>query len=80
MVTMGMTACPFPFVMQSFCLAVKLEVDFGLKARKIREAKCVEVKWNKVESGACYVKYEVIYSKAHQDVTSTMLLDTTLEI
>ena len=45
-------------------LAVQLDMDFGLKAGKIGGAKCVEVKWNKVESGACYVKYEVVLKSA----------------
>ena len=45
-------------------LAVKLDMDFGLKAGKIGGAKCIEVKWNKVESGACYVKYEVVLKSA----------------
>ena len=35
-------------------------MNFGLKAGKLGEAKCVEVKWNKVEAGTCYVKYEVV--------------------
>ena len=39
-------------------------MDFGLKAGKIGGAKCIEVKWNKVESGACYVKYEVVLKSA----------------
>ena len=39
-------------------------MDFGLKAGKIGGATCVEVKWNKVESGACYVKYEVLLKNA----------------
>jgi len=39
---------------------LKLDMDFGLKAENIEGARCVEVKWNKVESGACYVKYEVV--------------------
>jgi len=39
---------------------LKLDMDFGLKAGKIGGATCVEVKWKKVESGACYVKYEVV--------------------
>ena len=45
-------------------LAVKLDMDFGLKAGKLGRAGCVEVKWNKVESGACYVKYEVVFKNA----------------
>jgi len=43
---------------------LKLDMDFGLKAGKIGGAKCIEVKWNKVESGACYVKYEVVLKSA----------------
>ena len=39
-------------------------MDFGLKAGKAVGGKCVEVQWNKVESGACYVKYEVILKSA----------------
>ena len=39
-------------------------MDFGLTAGKVERAKCVEVKWNKVESGACYVKYEVVLKNA----------------
>ena len=39
-------------------------MDFGLKAKNIAASKCVEVKWNKTESGACYVKYEVVLRNA----------------
>ena len=39
-------------------------MDFGLKAGKGGGANCVEVQWNKVESGACDVKYEVILKSA----------------
>ena len=39
-------------------------MDFGLKAGKIGGAKCIEVKWNKVGSGAYYVKYEVVLKSA----------------
>ena len=39
-------------------------MDFGLTAGKVERAKCVEVKWNKVESGACYVKYEIVLKNA----------------
>ena len=35
-------------------------MDFGLRAGKGATSNCVEVKWNKAESGACYVKYEVV--------------------
>ena len=50
--------------MQFSHLAVKLDMDFGLKAGKIGGAKCIEVKWNKVEAGACFVKYEVVLKNA----------------
>ena len=39
-------------------------MDFGLKAGKLGGAKCIEVKWNKVEAGACYVKYEIVLKKS----------------
>ena len=42
-----------------FYLTVKLDKPFDLKAGKLSASKCVEVKWNKVESGACFVKYDV---------------------
>ena len=38
---------------------MKLDKSFDLKARNLASSKCVEVKWNKVESGACIVKYDV---------------------
>ena len=37
---------------------------FDLKARKTPGSKCIEMKWNKAESGACYVKYEVALRNA----------------
>jgi len=43
---------------------LNLDIDFGLKAGRIGGAKCVEVKWNKVEAGACYVNYEVVLKNA----------------
>ena len=46
--------------MESFHVVVKLDMDFGLKAGKTGGARCVQVQWNKVQSGACYVKYEVV--------------------
>ena len=39
-------------------------MDLGLKVGKRGGAKCIEVKWNKVESGACYVKYKVVLKSA----------------
>ena len=37
---------------------------FDLKANKTASSQCVEAKWNKAESGACYVKYEVFLINA----------------
>ena len=39
-------------------------MDFGLKAGKFEASECVKLKWNKAESGACYVKYEVVIRNA----------------
>ena len=39
-------------------------MDFSLKAEIVGGARCVEVKWNKVESGVCYVQYEVVLKNA----------------
>ena len=47
-----------------FYLIVRFGMDFGLRAVKVAESKCVEVKWNKVESGVCYVKYQVVLRNA----------------
>ena len=55
---------PFQHFMESSHVVVKFDMDFGLKARKIRGARCVEVQWKKVEAGACYVKYEVVLRNA----------------
>ena len=46
--------------MESSFVAVKLDMDFGVKAGKILGTRCVNVRWNKMEAGACYVKYEVV--------------------
>ena len=50
--------------MESFHFVVKLDMDFGLKAKKTGWARCVKGHWNKVEAGACYVKYEVVLKAA----------------
>ena len=43
----------------------------GLKALKIAASKCVQVKWTKAESGACYVKYEIVLrNKSGNDLYS----------
>ena len=59
----------FLHFMQSSHPAVKLDMDFGLNAGKI--GACVEVKWNRVQAGACYVKYEVILRNAWSGVISS---------
>ena len=55
---------PFQHFMESSHVVVKLDMDFGLKAGKIVGTRCVTVRWNKVEAGACYVKYEVVLRNA----------------
>ena len=55
--------------MHSSHLAVKLDMDFGLKAEEV--GACVEVKWNRVQAGACYVRYKVILRNASSDVISS---------
>ena len=50
--------------MPYFVYSNKIGHRFGLKARKLGGATCVEVHWNRVESGACYVKYEVVLKTA----------------
>ena len=47
-----------------FCTVVKLDKPFNIKAEKLSKDRCVEVKWNKAESGACYVKYEVKFKNS----------------
>ena len=37
--------------------AVNLDLNFDLKARKVASSRCLEINWNKAESGACTVKY-----------------------
>ena len=37
---------------------------FGLRVKGANGSKCFEVKWDKVQSGACFVKYEVILKNA----------------
>ena len=44
-------------------------MDFGLKAEEV--GACVEVKWNRVQAGACYVRYEVILTNASSGVISS---------
>ena len=52
---------------------MNLDNNFELKAERLLTLRCVEVKWNQVQSGECYVKYTVtlkdasgnnLYSKA----------------
>ena len=44
-------------------------MDFGLKAGGI--GACVEVKWNRVQAVACYVKYEVAFRNTSRGVLSS---------
>ena len=37
--------------------AVNLDLNFHLKARKVASTHCLEINWNKAESGACTIKY-----------------------
>ena len=48
-------------------------MNFGLKAGKGGGANCVEVQWNKVESGACDVKYEVVLKSASGSIEYSAL-------
>ena len=49
--------------------AVKVDKPYHLRAGKIAEFKCVEVKWNKLESGACFVKYDVkLYDASRKQI------------
>ena len=50
--------------MESSHVVVQLDMEFGVKAGKIIGTRCVNVRWNKVEAGACYVKYEVVLRNA----------------
>ena len=50
--------------MESSHVVVKLDMDFGLKAGKSGGARCINVQWNKLRAGACYVKYEVVLRNA----------------
>ena len=52
-----------------FFVAVKLNKPYHLRAGKIVQDKCVEVKWNKLESGACFVKYDVkLYDASRKQI------------
>ena len=59
----------FLCVMQSSHIAVELDRDIGLRAGQI--GACVEVKWNKVQAGACHVRYEVILRNSSSGVISS---------
>ncbi|XP_065054125.1 uncharacterized protein LOC135682952 isoform X2 [Rhopilema esculentum] len=50
---------------------MKLDSNPNLQARKKIVDSCVEVKWTKAESGACYVKYEVKLKNASGIVVYT---------
>ena len=40
---------------------MKLDKQLDLRAGKLDADKCIEVKWNKVERGACFVRYDVTF-------------------
>ena len=50
---------------------MKLDKPFNTKAGKLAKDRCVEVKWNKAESGACYAKYEVKFKNKSGNYLST---------
>jgi len=50
---------------------LKLDHLLHLKARKIADSGCVEVRWNKAESGACCVKYKVEFEDASGNILHT---------
>ena len=43
---------------------MNLDKSFDLRAKKLFSSRCVEVRWNLTQSGACYVKYNVILKDA----------------
>ena len=47
-----------------FSSLVKLDKEFGLKSGNLSGDNCIEVRWNKAESGACFVKYDVTFKNA----------------
>ena len=59
----------FLYFMHSSHSAVKLDMDLGLKAGKI--GSCIQVKWNRGQVDACYVKYEVVFRNASRGVVSS---------
>ena len=38
---------------------MNLDQHLDVKATRIPNNRCIEVKWKKIESGACYVKYDI---------------------
>ena len=47
-----------------FYLIVKLANFYGLRAERITAFKCIDVFWNQIQSGACYVQYNVTLKDA----------------
>ena len=45
-------------------LAVSLNFPLAVKAEKLHEPRCITIEWNKAESGACFVKYDVTFKNA----------------
>ena len=56
----------FIYLSQLVCLflAANLKKQFDLKAGRRIDSKCVEVNWSKIESGDCYVKYDMRFKNA----------------
>ena len=54
---------------------MKLDADPNLRARK-PAPNCVEVKWNRAESGACFVKYEIQFKNASHVITTKVAYNT----
>ena len=48
----------------SLYLKVNLNSSFDLRVEKLSASRCVEVRWNLTQAGACYVKYNVILKDA----------------
>ena len=49
------------------CSLVNLDKPLHMKAIKMSMNQCVEVQWNKLESGACFVQYDVKFKNDFGD-------------
>ena len=55
-----------------FYFLVKLDKPFHLKVKRIAASKCIEVKWMKLNSGACIVRYAVALKSSSGEVLFNM--------